>query len=394
MTIPSSFDEIVDKQIYLGNLSCAVSSHLLKQLGITHIVSVCPDFPSTGPNHLTIEVDDSDYDDLLIHLPEACQFIQKAIDQGGRVLVHCVMGISRSATVLAAFFMQSKELSSSEALEFIRTRRPCIQPNYGFLKQLEAFAKCEYHPSPENPAYISWKRRQEQDVTLFLNQMFDTIPVIPNRLFLSSDFPDDVGKIEPLLIELGITHLLSIAPSVTIPNIPALVEHRHFSDAEQHRGLLLLVLAEMCSFIGEALSQGGVVLVYSETESKAVLAAYGYLMCSRELTPEQVYPQLTEALPLFNRTSSFTEQLELFDACSYAPKFDHPLIEEWLSTAPPSGWTSRRGSTTQSAAAPLSETAFDVLSETGLDCEAFSKTLQKLQTRDTPRAPPSIHVRC
>ena len=132
-------------------------------------------------------------------------------------------------------------------------------------------------------------------------------------------------------------------------------------------------------------------------------------MCSGELTPEQVYPQLTEgkitifpidfvkflillilliALPLFNRTSSFTEQLELFDACSYAPKLDHPLVEEWLSTAPPSGWTSRRGSATQSATAPLSETAFDVLSETGLDCKAFSETLQKLQQS------PSVHVRC
>ncbi len=80
-----------------------MSSDVRKQLGITHIVSVCPEFPSTGPNHLTIAVDDCEYDDLLIHLPKACLFVQKAVEEGGRILVHCVMGVSRSATVLSAY---------------------------------------------------------------------------------------------------------------------------------------------------------------------------------------------------------------------------------------------------------------------------------------------------
>lgn len=52
---------------------------------------------------MSISVEDTEYDDLLIKLPEACAFIQKAIEHGGRVLVHCVMGISRSSTVVAAF---------------------------------------------------------------------------------------------------------------------------------------------------------------------------------------------------------------------------------------------------------------------------------------------------
>ena len=72
-------------------------------MGITHIVSVCPDYPSTGPRHLTIPVEDSELENLLIHLPEACRFIHNALEQGGRVLIHCVMGISRSTTVLAAY---------------------------------------------------------------------------------------------------------------------------------------------------------------------------------------------------------------------------------------------------------------------------------------------------
>lgn len=178
----------------------------------------------------------------------------------------------------------------------IETGRPCVQPNYGFLKQLDAFAQCDYHPSSQNPAYISWKRRQEQNVTLYLNQIIDTVPVIRNQLFLSrygciysalnnsiaklnlssSEFPDDVEQADSLLFELGITHLLSISPSTNIPNLPTHVRHRHISEAQQDHNALLLVLPMLCNFIREAVSEGGVVLVYCEMESKAALAAYGY----------------------------------------------------------------------------------------------------------------------
>jgi len=52
---------------------------------------------------MVIPVQDSEYEDLLIHLPNACLFIETALSHGGKVLVHCVMGISRSATVVCAY---------------------------------------------------------------------------------------------------------------------------------------------------------------------------------------------------------------------------------------------------------------------------------------------------
>lgn len=85
------------------SLAAAKTIDLRRQFGITHLVSVCPDVPLEGPNHLIIPVHDSEYDDILIYLPNACRFIQKSLDSGGRVLVHCHMGISRSATVIAAY---------------------------------------------------------------------------------------------------------------------------------------------------------------------------------------------------------------------------------------------------------------------------------------------------
>jgi dual specificity phosphatase 12 len=85
------------------SLPGALSLEVQPELGITHVLSVCPDYSSQAPNHLTIAVQDTEFEDLLIHLSKACRFIQTAFDDGGKVLVHCVQGISRSATVVCAY---------------------------------------------------------------------------------------------------------------------------------------------------------------------------------------------------------------------------------------------------------------------------------------------------
>ena len=47
----------------------------------------------------TIKVSDVPSTDLLREMPAAVDFIKRAIDGGGNVLVHCMAGISRSTTV-------------------------------------------------------------------------------------------------------------------------------------------------------------------------------------------------------------------------------------------------------------------------------------------------------
>ena len=90
-------------------------------LGITHVVSVCTDCSSTGSNHLVISVDDNEYEDILVHMPKAVEFIDRALKQGGTVLVHCVMGVSRSATIVAAY----REFSV--ILPWVEAERDCAQ---------------------------------------------------------------------------------------------------------------------------------------------------------------------------------------------------------------------------------------------------------------------------
>ena len=52
-----------------------------------------------------------------------------------KLLVHCVMGRSRSATLVLAYLMIQKRMRLVEAIDQVKRRRR-ILPNWGFLKQL------------------------------------------------------------------------------------------------------------------------------------------------------------------------------------------------------------------------------------------------------------------
>lgn len=52
-----------------------------------------------------------------------------------KVLVHCVVGVSRSATLVLAYLMLHQQLSLQQAIITVRERR-WIFPNRGFLRQL------------------------------------------------------------------------------------------------------------------------------------------------------------------------------------------------------------------------------------------------------------------
>ncbi len=59
--------------------------------------------------------------------------------QGGVVLVHCNAGVSRSASVVIGFLMSQEKMSFDEAFSAVKTARPHIQPNPGFMSQLKKY---------------------------------------------------------------------------------------------------------------------------------------------------------------------------------------------------------------------------------------------------------------
>ncbi|KAF9453585.1 phosphatases II [Macrolepiota fuliginosa MF-IS2] len=137
---------IVDR-LYLGNWAAAGDNSKLVELGITHVVSVIefsPDIPDiiVGDNKLHIQINDTSGENISRHLEQTTDFIKSALeaDKKNRVLVHCLMGISRSATVVAAYLVATKKMAGGDAIAYLQKKRPIVCPNLGFRQQLDAYA--------------------------------------------------------------------------------------------------------------------------------------------------------------------------------------------------------------------------------------------------------------
>ena len=115
----------------------------LKGAGVTHVLNTAerhvPVNPSKYPlhniNYYGFHVDDHPSSNIARYFTRTSEYMDDAISRGGTVCVNCAMGWSRSATVVAAYLVNKKGMSSTQALETIRRNRP-IRPNPGFLKQL------------------------------------------------------------------------------------------------------------------------------------------------------------------------------------------------------------------------------------------------------------------
>ena len=188
--------------------------NILAECKITHIVSILHDQASADPHHLTIALGDSSFENLPIHLPRICDFIDEAVAGGGVVFVHCEMGISRSPSCVIAYGEQRTpsfrdarvvmrrtltELPDSDEKEWPETvtghsvcsgkavlyyvwifllglarksERNVIRPNEGFIRQLYVFEQCDYAATETHPAYIAWKKANEEAVVADAHAVF------------------------------------------------------------------------------------------------------------------------------------------------------------------------------------------------------------------------------
>ncbi|KAI8830345.1 protein-tyrosine phosphatase-like protein [Chytriomyces cf. hyalinus JEL632] len=162
MSVPSQQDpaEILPGQLFLSSIVPATDLTQLQQLKITHILNV------TGMDHTNAErmrhpnrfPADFIYHNLLIademdtriieQFDDTHEFISTALlQQGGRVLVHCEAGISRSSTIVIAFLVRSKSMTVRDALTLVQSRKNNIGPNKSFYSQLLQYEAILFHNS-------------------------------------------------------------------------------------------------------------------------------------------------------------------------------------------------------------------------------------------------------
>lgn len=102
---------------------------------VVNITTEAPFWEDVESMRLPLEDDPST--DILPYMNTAVDRINEAIERrNAHVLVHCVAGVSRSATIVIAYLMKYKRMSLKGAFNFCYNLRPVVRPNNGFMRQL------------------------------------------------------------------------------------------------------------------------------------------------------------------------------------------------------------------------------------------------------------------
>ncbi|CAD5121747.1 DgyrCDS10224 [Dimorphilus gyrociliatus] len=128
--------------LYVGNVRDSNSREQLQKNGITHVISIHDLVNQKKFSHikyLNLVARDNEAQDLMHFFNETNEFIHEARASNGKVLVHCIMGVSRSVSLCVAYCMSVTNLGWRDCLNAIRQARKIAQPNYGFQKQLAIF---------------------------------------------------------------------------------------------------------------------------------------------------------------------------------------------------------------------------------------------------------------
>ncbi len=127
-------DEIIPG-VFLSDAIDAKKYRELKSLGIQQILTIGSELREHGSEEfktLYIRLGDSPQANIGLHFDRCCKFIDNA-----PTLVHCLLGVSRSPTIVASYLIWKHAMTAKDAMDLIKQKRSSISPNFGFLSQLQ-----------------------------------------------------------------------------------------------------------------------------------------------------------------------------------------------------------------------------------------------------------------
>jgi len=132
--------------LFLSGQMGATNRRALQDIGVTHIINCCDRVPCKFPKMCTYKVicvSDIKSSNIQQHFEDALPFIDDALSSGGRCLVHCMVGASRSTSIVLAWLVSRQRLPLKAAYQHVSARRPVARPNRGFCQQLIDFEMSE-----------------------------------------------------------------------------------------------------------------------------------------------------------------------------------------------------------------------------------------------------------
>ena len=130
---------VVDGFLYAGGQQAAGSRRALTEAGITHVLNCCDRITCRFKKSFTykvLHVHDTKGTDITAQFDEALQFLDACEEAGGRALVHCLVGASRSISICLAYMVKRRKIPLDAAFKQCRERRSVARPNRRFCEQL------------------------------------------------------------------------------------------------------------------------------------------------------------------------------------------------------------------------------------------------------------------
>ena len=148
--VPIDCNEIIENFLYLGSFGAATEVDELskrKIFGILNCAGKRLKFPRNKKPYtkdfVRYSFDASDTDNYKIidkHSKESFEFIEKCYQNNTKILVHCIAGVNRSATIVTAYLIFKGE-TLFNAVNIVASARPWVLLNQSFNLQLIRYAK-------------------------------------------------------------------------------------------------------------------------------------------------------------------------------------------------------------------------------------------------------------
>jgi len=133
----------VNDQLYICGVM-ALKEEKVKALGINCVINATLEWPALnipGLETVKIVIDDVPSANLAPYFDRTADKIHDVVRRGGKALVHCMAGISRSSSLCIAYLMKYKGLTLQQAYSHMKAKRPLIRPNDGFWRQLISYER-------------------------------------------------------------------------------------------------------------------------------------------------------------------------------------------------------------------------------------------------------------
>jgi protein-tyrosine phosphatase len=172
---------MLDDHLYIGGQS-AMNLSMLKKYKITHIIntvennkdmhqvyaseaSQIADEDSNNLKYLRFSADDDENYPIMDHFQDVFEFIENAYKEGGRCLIHCIMGINRSGVLATAYMMIKNNIGPFAAVKRVQRKRGRLLTNNAFISKLLIFAKTRGYL--EKDQLFSLQSRWISDLKIF-----------------------------------------------------------------------------------------------------------------------------------------------------------------------------------------------------------------------------------